>query len=95
MRARKNGWYWCRIDGTLSTPKLHVFEWIDDYWQVYDCLYNDEDIVVVEGPLREPKEIILNKDDFTSKILFYIAFITGVLVHGTLALIRKIKGVFK
>jgi hypothetical protein len=37
----------------------------------------------------------MDKDDFTSKALFYVAFITGVLVHGTLALIRKIKGVFK
>ena len=31
-------------------------------------------------------------DDKISRVLFYLALVTGVVVHGTLALIRKIRG---
>lgn len=31
-------------------------------------------------------------DDKISKALFYLALVAGVVVHGTLALIRKVRG---
>jgi len=50
---RPNGWYWCVLIGSLD-KKLHVFEWIDNYWQVYDMAYDDAQVMVIKGPLVPP-----------------------------------------
>lgn len=51
--TRENGWYWCRIN---SWPdKLYPLEWCDEYWQVYDMVYDDDQITVLSPRLIPPK----------------------------------------
>jgi hypothetical protein len=54
---RQSGWYWCKIKGQ-ELNKLYVLEWISEspsglgYWQVYDMVYDDDQIQVMSERLE-------------------------------------------